>query len=139
MICLKSKGLSRVQNHSSKSSVLYHSAFFIEQLSHPYLATGKNTALTRWTFVGKVISLLFNMLSRLVMLKIIQTRLQQYVNHEIPDVQAGFIKVRGTRDQNANIPWIIEKARESRKTSMSTFLTMPKTLTLWITTDCGKF
>ena len=55
-----------LQHHSSKPSVLQHSAFFIVQLSHPYLTTGKTVALTRWTFVGKVMSLLFNMLSRLV-------------------------------------------------------------------------
>ena len=55
-----------LQHHSSKASVLLHSAFFIVQLSHPYMTTGKTIALTRWTFVGKVMSLLFNMLSRLV-------------------------------------------------------------------------
>ena len=58
------KGL--IKHHSSKASILQHSAFFIVQLSHPYLTTGKAIALTRWTFVGKVMSLLFNMLSRLV-------------------------------------------------------------------------
>ena len=58
---------SLLQHHSSKASILQHSAFFIVQLSHPYMATGKTIALTRWTFVGKVISLLFNMMSRLVM------------------------------------------------------------------------
>ena len=57
---------SLCQHHSSKASVLWHSAFFIVQLSHPYTTTGKTIALTRWTFVGKVMSLLFNMLSRLV-------------------------------------------------------------------------
>ena len=57
---------SLLQHHSSKASILRHSAFFTVQLSHPYMTTGKNIALTRWTFVGKVISLLFNMLSRLV-------------------------------------------------------------------------
>ena len=57
---------SLLQHHSSKASVLWHSAFFIVQLSHPYMITGKTIALTRWTFVGKVMSLLFNMLSRLV-------------------------------------------------------------------------
>ena len=57
---------SLIQHHSSKTSILQHSAFFIVQLSHPYMTTGKTVALTRWTFVGKVISLLFNMLSRLV-------------------------------------------------------------------------
>ena len=66
-ISLQSKGLSRVfEHHSSKASILHHSAFFIVQLSHPYMTTGKTTALTRWTFVGKVMSLVFDMLSRLV-------------------------------------------------------------------------
>ena len=55
-----------LQHHSSKALILWHSAFFIVQLSHPYMTTGKTIALTRWTFVGKVMSLLFNMLSRLV-------------------------------------------------------------------------
>ena len=73
------------------------------------------------------------------MLKILQARLQQYVNREIPDVQAGFRKGRGTRDQIANICWIMEKARESRKTPISALLTMPKPLTMWITINCGKF
>ena len=54
------------QHHSSKASILQHSAFFIVQLSHPHMTTGKTTALTRWNFVGKIITLLFNMLSRLV-------------------------------------------------------------------------
>ena len=57
---------SLLQHHSSKSLILCHSAFFIVQLSHPYMTTGKTIALTRWTFVGKVMSLLFNMLSMLV-------------------------------------------------------------------------
>ena len=57
---------SLLQHHRSKASILQCSAFFIVQLSHPYMTTGKTTALTRWTFVGKVTSLLFNMLSRLV-------------------------------------------------------------------------
>ena len=66
-ISLKSKGLSSfLQHHSSKPSILQHSAFFIFQLSHPYMTTGKTIALTRRTFVGYVMSLLFNMLSRLV-------------------------------------------------------------------------
>ena len=67
-----------------------------------------------------------------VMLKILQARLQQHVNHELPDVQAGFRKGRGTRDQIANICWIIEK-KSSRKTSISALLTMPKPWTVWIT------
>ena len=57
---------SLLQHHSSKASVLWHAAFFIVQLSHPYMTIGKTVALTRWTFVGKVMALLFNMLSRLV-------------------------------------------------------------------------
>ena len=73
------------------------------------------------------------------MLKILQARLQQYVNHELPDVQAGFRKGRGTRDQIANIHWIIEKAREFQKIITSALLTMPKLLTMWITTNYGKF
>ena len=57
---------SLLQHHSSKASILQFSAFFIVQLSHPYMSTGRNIALTRWTFVGKIMSLLFNMLSRMV-------------------------------------------------------------------------
>ena len=74
-----------------------------------------------------------------VMLKILQVRFQQYVNRELPDVQARFRKGRGTRDQIANIRWIIEKTESSKKTSISAFLTMPKPLTVWITINCGKF
>ena len=74
------------------------------------------------------------------MLKILQARLQQYVNCEILDAQAGFRKGRGTRDQIANICWIIKKAREfQKKTSTSALLTMRNPLTVWITTNCGKF
>ena len=72
------------------------------------------------------------------MLKILQARLQQYVNCELPDVQAGFRKGRGTGDQIA-IRWVIEKAREFRKPSASTLLTMLKPLTVWLTPNCGKF
>ena len=75
-----------------------------------------------------------------VMLKILQARLQQYVNCELSDVQAGFRKGRGTRNQNANIHWIIQKAGEfQKKTSISALLTMPKPFTVWITTNCGIF
>ena len=74
------------------------------------------------------------------MLKILQARLQHYMNCELPDVQAGFRKgTRGTRDQIANIRWIFEKAESSRKTSTSALLTVPKPLTVWITTNSGKF
>ena len=64
------------------------------------------------------------------MLKILQAKLQQYVNRELPDVQADFRKGRGTRDQIANFHWIIEKAKEFQKSSTSTLLTMPKPLTM---------
>ena len=74
-----------------------------------------------------------------VMLKILQARLQQYVNRELPDVQAGFRKGRGTRDQIANICWIIEKQESSRKPSISALLTTPKPSTVWITINCEKF
>ena len=74
----------------------------------------------------------------MVMLKILQARLQKYMNQELVDVPAGFRKGRGTRDQIANIRWIIEK-ESSRKTSTSALLTMPKLLTVWIITNCGKF
>ena len=73
------------------------------------------------------------------MLKILQARLQKYLNRELPDVQAGFRKGRGTRDQIANIRWIIKKQESSGKTSTSALLTMPKSLTVWITTNRGKF
>ena len=74
-----------------------------------------------------------------VMLKILQVRLQQYMNHELPDVQADFRKGRETRDQTASIHWIIKKARVFQKISISPLLTMPKPLTVWITINCGKF
>jgi len=70
------------------------------------------------------------------MLKILQARLQQYVNRKLPDAQACFRKGRGTRDQIATIHWIMEKAREFQKSAL---LTMPKPLTVWITINCGKF
>ena len=88
-----------------------------------------------------------------VMPKVLQSRLQQYMNHELSDVQArfrkgratrdqiqvDFTKGRGTRDQIANLGWIVEKAREFQKISITAFLTMPKPLTVWITINCGKF
>ena len=74
-----------------------------------------------------------------VMLKILQARLQQYVNWELPGVQAGFRKGRENWDQNANISRVIKKAREFQKTFISSVLTMPKLLTELITINCGKF
>ena len=72
------------------------------------------------------------------MLKILQARLQQYVNYELPDVQAGFRKGRGTRDQIVNICWIIEKAREFQKNFYFCFIDYAKAF-VWITINCGKF
>ena len=74
-----------------------------------------------------------------VMLKILQTRLQQYVNCELPDVHAGFRKGRGTRNQIANIHWIIEKSREFQKNIYFCFIDYAKAFTVWTTTNCGKF
>ena len=74
-----------------------------------------------------------------VMLQILQARLQQYVNQELPDVRVGFRKGRATRGQIANIHWIIEKQENSRKASTSASLTTIKPLTVWITINCGKF
>ena len=72
-----------------------------------------------------------------VMLKIIHARFQQYMNHELPDVQDGFRKGRGTRDQIANIGWIIKEGRKFQKNIY--FCLLPKPLTVWITINCGKF
>ena len=74
-----------------------------------------------------------------VILKILQARLQQYVNCELPDVQAGFRKGRGTRDQITNIRWIMEKSREFQKNIYFCFIDYAKALTLWTTINCGKF
>ena len=73
------------------------------------------------------------------MINILQKRFQQYVNWELPDVQAGFVKGRGTRDQIDNIHWIIEKAREFQKNIYFCFIDYAKALTVWITTIYGKF
>ena len=74
-----------------------------------------------------------------VMLKILQDRLPQYMNHELPDVQGGYRKGRGIRDQIVYICWTTKKQENIRKTSIFALLTTPNTLTAWITTDCGKF
>ena len=74
-----------------------------------------------------------------VMLKILQARLQQYVNRELPDVQAGFRRSRGTKIRLLTSTGSSKKQESSRKTSVSALLTMPKPLTVWITINCGKF
>ena len=73
-----------------------------------------------------------------VMFKILHARLQQYLNYELPDIQAVFRKDRGIRDQIGNIRWIMERAREFQKNIYFCF-TMPKPLTVWITINCGRF
>ena len=73
------------------------------------------------------------------MLQILQARLQQYMNRELPDVQVGFRKGRGSRDQISNICWIIEKARDFQKNVYFCCIDYAKALTVWITTNCGKF
>ena len=73
------------------------------------------------------------------MLKILQAMLQQYINHEPSDIQARFRKGRGTKDQIANIHWIIKKAREFQKNIYFCFFDYAKPLTMWITVNCGKF
>ena len=86
----------------------------------------------------RTIALIFH--SSKVMLKILQARLQEYVNSELPDVQEGFRKGRGTRDQITSLRWIIGKKKKNfQKTSASALLMTPKPLTVWITTNCGKF
>ena len=74
-----------------------------------------------------------------VIFKILQARLQQYLSHELSNVQAGYRKGRGTRDEIANIHGLSKKQESSRKTSTSALLTTPKPLTVWITANCGKF
>ena len=73
------------------------------------------------------------------MLKILQARLQQYGNHELPDIQAGFRKGRGNIDQIVSIRWIMEKAREFQENIYFCFIDYAKALTVWITINCGKF
>ena len=95
---------SLLRLHSLKGLILQHSAFFMVQHSHPYMITGKDITLTIHTFVGKMMFLLLNALSRFV-----QARLQQYMNRELPDIQTGFRKGSGTRDQITSFHWIKEK------------------------------
>ena len=102
-------------------------------MNSPYLLLRNTNA----TFAGHQGYALISHASK-VMLKILQVRLQQYVNRELPDVQAGFRKGRGTRDQIANICWIIEKAREFQQNIYFCFIDYAKAF-VWITINCGKF
>ena len=151
---------SLLQHHSSKASILWCSAFFTVQLSHPYMTTGKIMAFTRWSFVGKVMSLLFNMLSRLVIAflpwskhLLISTSavilelpkiksltvsiISPSICHEVMGPNA--VNLWWIRDQITTSHWIIKKAREFQKQSTSALLTTPKPLTVWIATNYGKF
>ena len=122
---------SLLQHYSSKASVLLCSVFFIVQLSHPYMTTGKIIALTRWTFVDKVMSLLFNMLSRLVITFLPRSNSQRI--HR--DSSIGILP-----EMTPTRKWeFIKSKRVPEKTSTSALLTMPKPLTVWITINCGKF
>ena len=114
--------------------------FRLELDSHfPFLLTFWRFSLKNFSEYDHFLKNLFIFNWR-VMLKILQARLQQYVNHELPDVQARFRKGRGTRDQVANISaGSLKKQESSRKTSISALLTMPQPLTVWITINCGKF
>ena len=98
---------------------MYHQKKFLERITGYWMKFNKTSSESNCTIA------LISHASK-VMLKILQARLQQYVNREFPDVQAGFRKGRGTRDQIANIHWIIKKQESSRKTYISALLTMPK-------------
>ena len=162
LISLLSKGLSGrslLQHHSSKASILWCSAFFTVQFSQPYVTTGKTIALTIGTCVGTVMPLIFNTLSTFVITflprsnhliswlqsspsVILEPKKRKSVttstfspsicHAELPDVQAGFRKGRGTRDQIANILCIMEKAREFQKKHL--FLLYWLCQSLWL---CG--
>ena len=106
------------------------------------LNSGHRTGKGQFSFISEcsdyhIIVLISH--SSKVVLKILHARFQQYVNQELPDVQAGFRRGRRTRDQIPNICWIMEKEGNSRKASASASLTMLKPLTVWITTNCGIF
>ena len=96
MISCQPKGLSRVssKNHSSKASILWHSAFFMAHISQSYMTTGKTTALTRWTFVGKVMSLLFNMMSRFLISFLPRSLMKFYDSQDKTILQNVYIKTR---------------------------------------------
>ena len=155
---------SLLQHHSSKASILRRSGFFTVQLSHPYMTTGKTIALTRWTFVGKVMSLLLNMLSRLVItflprrkcLLISWLQLPSAVILELKKIKSVTVSTISPSIYHEVMGLVLEKAEEpeiklpasagswkkeesSRKTFISALLTMPQPLPVWITINCGKF
>ena len=165
-ISLQSKGLSRlIEHHSSKASILRCSAFFTVQLSHPYMTTGKTIGLTRRTLVGKVMSLLLNMLSRLVITflprskclliswlqspsaVILEPRKNKVSHcfhcfHCFP-IYLPWSDGTGCHDLSfLNVEHMLDhrkKEENSRKASTSASLTTSKPLTVWIPTNCGTF
>ena len=123
---------SLLQHHSSKASILQHSAFFIVQLSHPYMTTGKTTALTRRTFVGKVMSLLFNMLSRLVIGEGNGTPLQYSFLENPRDGGAWWAAVCGVAQSRTWLKWL---SSSSNSRLVITFLSRGKHLLIsWLQT-----
>ena len=131
--------ISQTLANTWKWRVKVKSLYRVRLLVTPWTAAYQ--APPSWDFPGKSTGLGCHCLSTpsKIVLKILHARLQQYMNRELPDVQAGFRKGRGTRDQIANICWIIKKAREFQKNIYFCLLTMPKPLTVWITINCGKF
>ena len=121
--------MSANTENSAVATELEKVSFHINSPPHPQKSMAKNAQTTAQLHSSHT----------LVMFKILQARLQQYVNREFPDVQVGFRKGRGTSDQIANICWIIKKAREFQKNVYFCFIDMPKPLTVWITINCGKF
>ena len=148
---------SLLQHHGSKVLILRCSAFFLVQLSHPYIPTRKTIALTRWTFVGKLMSLLFNMLSGSVItllprskcLLISCLKSPSAVILEPPKIKSlifplfrHLFAMKRQRNQRSNCQHLLDHRKSKgvpEKTSISALLTMPKPLTVWITTNCGKF
>ena len=124
---------SLLQYHSAKASVLQFSAFFIVQLAHPYMTTGKTIALTKWTFIDKVISLLFNMLFRLVI--IFLPRSKPLLISWLQSPSAVILEPPKIKSDTVS-PSI---CHEVMGPDISALLTMPKPLTVWITINYGKF
>ena len=138
---------SLLQHHSSKASILWCLAFFIVQLSHPYMTTGKIMPLTRWTFVGKIMSLLFNRLSRLHSSHALVKKCSKFFNSGFSNMwtmnfQMFKLLLKKAEEPEIKLPTSAgssKKQESSRKTSISALQTMPKALTVWITINYGTF
>ena len=148
MISLLSKRLkSLLQHHCSKASILWDSAFFMVQLLHSYMTTGKSIAFTIRTFVSKVMLLFFKTLSRFVIAIITNSKCLSISWLQSPS--ALILEPKNMKSDSVFSPSICceemgldessKKQESSRKTSISSLLTMPKPLTVWITINCGKF